>query len=149
MEPQERQEEDVQNSGTANTRPWLKYAVTAGAGTIAVLLVVWYRGGFASGASGMDRLMAWCDGLFIVGMLLACFGGLMFVSKEGAFDGISYAVRSFTWLFTVKKDKKESYADFKARRREKKRSFLHLVAVGGLFLAVAGVLNYIFISKIG
>lgn len=130
-------------------RPWVKYLVTAGAAMAAVLLVLLSKGGFASDLTGMDRLMAWCDALFIVGMLLVCFGGLIFVSREGAFDGISYAVRSLTWLFTLKKNKKESFADFKARRREKKRSFLYLVAVGGVLLAAAGILNYIFMSRIG
>ena len=78
-------------------RPWVKYLVTAGAAMAAVLLVLLSKGGFASDLTGMDRLMAWCDALFIVGMLLVCFGGLIFVSREGAFDGISYAVRSLTW----------------------------------------------------
>jgi len=76
--------EEVQAS-----RPWVKYLVTAGIGLLAVLLVLLSRGFFKDGVTAADRIMLLSDAFFTVGILIACFGGLMYVSGEGVFDGPS------------------------------------------------------------
>lgn len=134
--------EEVQAS-----RPWVKYLVTAGIGLLAVLLVLLSRGFFKDGVTAADRIMLLSDAFFTVGILIACFGGLMYVSGEGVFDGLTYAFFSLTWFFNVKK-KRESYADYKARKHGgKKKSFLYLIIVGVLFVGIGGIFNWIFLSN--
>ena len=131
-------------------RPWLKYLIALAAGLAAAFLILLSRGYFGSEPlSYMDRLKAWSDALFIPGALLTAFGCLLFASGQGAFDGVVYAVKSLTWFFSVKSvgKKRESYADFRERRHGKKRSFGYLIIVGVCFIAVAGILNSMFLSK--
>ena len=88
------------------------------------------------------------DAFFTAGMLLAASGALVFVSRNGAFDGLSYAVVSLSWFFRNRQH--ESYADYKARKAERgKTPCLFLVIVGGGFLLIALILVILFLQKEG
>ena len=129
------------------SRPWIKYLVTAGAGALAIFLVLLSRGIFSAELTEADRIKHLSDSFFLVGLLIACFGGLMFVSGEGAFDGLGYAFRSLSWFFTFKK-KHESYAEYKDRKHGgPKKSFLFLVLVGLFYVGIGAIFNTIFLSK--
>ena len=130
-------------------RPWLKYLIAFGIGAAGVFLILLSRGIFGSQPlTYMDRLKAWSDAFFIPGVLLAAFGCLLFVSNAGAFDGLIYAVKSLSWFFSVRRaTSRESYADFRARRHGKTRTFGYLIIVGIVFIAAAGILNSLFLSK--
>ena len=141
--------EIIQNPESTNaSRPWIKYLVTAGIGALAIFLVLLSRGVFGSEISEADRIKHLSDAFFLVGLLIACFGGLMFVSGEGAFDGLGYAFRSLSWFFTFSKGRHESFADYKERKHGgKKKSFLFLVIVGLFYVAIGAVFNTIFLSR--
>ncbi len=130
-----------------SSRPWVKYLVTAGIGAFAIFLVLLSRGIFSAELTEADRIKHLSDSFFLVGLLIACFGGLLFVSGEGAFDGLGFAFRSLSWLFTFKK-KHESYAEYKERKHGgKRKSFLFLIVVGLFYVAIGGIFNVMFLSK--
>ena len=119
--------ETSQSENRKQYKPWVKYAVTAGIAAAAVFLILVTRGLFTTNWIEKDRIMNLSDAFFLVGLLIACLGGLLFVSSEGVFDGLAYAVKSLSWFFTLKK-KHESYAEYKERRHGgKPRSFLFLI----------------------
>ena len=144
-EPQENRQE------VKPARPLLKYAVTFGVAAVCVFLVLITRGLFDGGRlTERALLLIWSDALFIVGMLTLCIGGLLFVTRDGAFDGLGYAARSLGWLFNVRKRKERlSFHEYKLRKSEKRRSFLHLVVVGSVLLVAAAILNIVFDAKFG
>ena len=130
-------------------RPWLKYVIAFGVGLVLMALTAW-SGGLFSGEqmSELDKIRHWSDAFFTAGMLLAASGALVFVSRNGAFDGLSYAVVSLSWFFRNRQH--ESYADYKARKAERgKTPCLFLVIVGGGFLLIALILVILFLQKEG
>ena len=81
-----------------------------------------------------------CNAFFISGILLLGVGILVFISKEGMFDGMSYYAGRFMLLFSPKYDEKRktvlSYYEYKkAKNRETGSSFILITGLG--FLAVS------------
>lgn len=80
-------------------------------------------------------------------MLATCIALLVFVSNEGMFDGIAYGLKAF-WSF-FRKDmlrKYDTFFDYREARKERKSPFLFLLACGGIFLLMAGLM-YAFYYK--
>lgn len=80
------------------------------------------------------------DSFFVSGVLITGMGGLIFVSNEGSFDGITFAMKSFFAIF--KKDKKKvyrSYYDYKQSKKDRDRSFGYMLICGLVFLAMSGI----------
>ena len=135
---------------TDDRRPWVPYLAAFAAGMVFVLLFLLAKGFFSGEMSSMDRLKTACDAFFIAGALTAGFGALIFVSGEGAFDGLIFAMRSLTWFFNILKPerKKETFAEYRQRVHEQKRSFAHLLVTGILLLIVAGILNGMYLARV-
>ena len=78
------------------------------------------------------------DACLVPGVLLGGLGLLIVASNGGAFDMLSYGVRSLFRL--LKKDpvdrKYGGFYEYRKARREKKRSFWYLVIVGGAYLLI-------------
>ena len=84
-----------------------------------------------------------CDAFFVPGVLLVCFGLLIFTTNEGTFDGMTYAVKSFVNMFRKQNLKKfDSYYDYKASRKNRDTKFGYLVICGLFFIAVSLVMLY-------
>lgn len=84
-----------------------------------------------------------CDSFCVSGVLLAGFGALIFVSNEGAFDGLTYCLRSFAQIFRKPEFRvHESYFDYTTRRsrNQKKFSFSYILLCGLLHLAICLVM---------
>ena len=84
------------------------------------------------------------DAAAVPGVLLVMLGTLIWVSKQGALDGVSYGVsRLFRGLIPGGRlQKDEKYFDYVERRREKAkqtRGYAFLFISGLVFLAIAGV----------
>ena len=122
-------------------RWWLPYVITGAVLSVATVLVGWLRGGFVATATD-DIVQAWCDAFSIVGVLALCFGLLVIVSNGGAFDMLTYSLK--TLFRSFKRDpldrKYGGYYEYTQARRAKKRSFWYFVIVGGAFLLVGIVL---------
>ena len=114
----------------------------------AVSAVVYFLG--SSSQRGTVHLL--CDAFFVAGVLVMGFGGLHFVSNQGLFDIMSYSVKSvfhIHWPWTAPRtadEGKESFADYKERKRASRRSSAGTILAGALYLvlAVAMLLVYSF-----
>ncbi len=82
----------------------------------------------------------WSNTFTIPGVILICVGLLSLVSREGVFDTLAYAGRSFIRMFQSGRAHVR-YGDYVLERREKRKEKRSMVApfmvVGGLFLAAA------------
>lgn len=82
------------------------------------------------------------DAFSMPGLLLILFGGLLFVSNEGAFLGVGYALSiAFKALVPGGRLKMETYADYVERKSGKRvDGYGFLFAVGGVWLAIGLIL---------
>ena len=140
---------------------WTRYAISFGAGLLVILLIVRWRGfwdeEFFDFVSMMylpvtrrERVRIVADAFFIVGAMMAAWGGIFFVSSKGAFDGLVYSIKSLTWFFRFRDDtlrgkRYQSFYEYKEEKAAKpKLPFFFLVVVGLLFVLVSAVLSFIF-----
>ena len=117
-----------------------RYLITLFIGFAAVFGIAVSRNVFSLEV-GADLFHTLCDSFFAVGALMTCFGGIVFVSNEGAFDGISYGLTSFFDMF--RKEKKnvfKDYYEYKQSKGDRNHSFGFLLICGLFFLAVAGIM---------
>lgn len=128
----------------------LKYGVTAGVGALMALITMNNYGLFAATEwKVISRILA--DAFTIPGMLFILVGCLVWVSGDGFFDGISYALSYTVKLLVPGTEKKmPQYADYiamKAEKREKNQfSFAFLFIVGGIYLLIAIIFIILYYS---
>ncbi len=122
----------------------IKYLVTLLIGGAGVLLILFYKDLF----SATEPVLIYhilCDAFFVVGVVMTGFGLLVFCSNEGTFDGVTYAVSSFINMFKKNPKKQyDSYYDYKESKGERKVSFGYIVICGLIFLAVSGIMYYLY-----
>lgn len=122
-------------------RRHLEWFVTAAVGFIIAGAVIAYEHGNYTDPAPLRML---CDGAFTAGIFLAGFGALALAGAQGAFDAAGFAVHTLLRKFSPRKDRFESrqtYAEYKAARREKKSADIKCVLIVGLgYLALAAVL---------
>ncbi len=137
----------TENTGRPSLKkPLLAYGITIGVGLLLVLAFLLSRGFFKESIP-LERIRMLSDGFFIVGILIACIGALLFVSQHGAFDAITYSIRTFWWFTQIRRHTKkhETYREYRERLNDKpKAPFLFLVFCGFGFLAVAGIFTAIY-----
>lgn len=123
-------------------KKFLKYFISAIIGLAISLTLIGVWGVFGNELSLVDKMRVTCDAFFIVAALLLCSAALVWLSKEGAFNGLSFC---FKQLFDIHKvsnkdwHSKETYAEYKERVAEKvkSREYIFLVYVGLVFLLVS------------
>lgn len=121
-----------------------KYAITMAIGLVLTALLAWSRDILEQTAL-VNIFHILCDSFFVVGVVLAGFGALVFVSNEGAFDGIVYGVRSFAQIFRkAEKRIQESYFDFRSRRAQTKFGFAFILICGLILIAVSLVMYVLY-----
>lgn len=98
-------------------------------------------------AMQQDQYRMLCDAFSIPGMMLILAGALVWVSGEGAFNGISYCLRMAVYALIPgkRKDAYEKYGDYVERKSQKKVSgYAFLFYYGGAVMAVALVFLVLF-----
>ena len=81
------------------------------------------------------------DAFFIPAILILGAGALVFTTNEGAFDAITFGLKSFWGMFSKKlKPRQETYYDYRMSRQEKKLPFGFLLICGAIFFAVSMVM---------
>ena len=79
------------------------------------------------------------DAFFVPGILLACFGLLVFSSNEGTFDMLSYGMSSFINLFRkdMKKMKHKTFYDYRMAKHATSKPFLYIIFVGLFYIGIS------------
>ena len=120
-----------------------KYLITIGVGLLITLLVANSKDVFTqTELSKTFHILT--DSFCVSAVLITGMGALVFVSNEGAFDGIVYAVTSFIDIFKKeKKNKYHTYYDYKESKGDRNHSFGFMLIVGLGFMVITGVM-YLF-----
>jgi len=80
------------------------------------------------------------DACFASGILLACAGGLMWITNDGLFTIFSFGISCLFSVFHRKDSdirRKQTFAEYKASKLEKQVPFGFLLLVGGTFLLLS------------
>ena len=121
-------------------------------GTIAALLIMAARGIFTA-ENSVQRLLCVCDGFSISGILLLCTAAVMWISDQGSFDILGYAVRKGLHHILPGRFGEDigSYYDYKTAMKEKdhSKSIKLLLIPGAVFLAAGVVMTVIWESLQG
>lgn len=150
MAEKERRDRDA---GTKTPRPGLRaYLITALCAAAVSALYVAAKGVYAMSTAGI--VLGHLSNAFIVpGVILMGMAGLVFVKRQGGFDGVSYSTRyMFNWLvpqFWLNKEERsgklQNYREYCEAKREREHSRRNMAAcyltVGGVFTAL-GVICY-------
>ena len=105
---------------------------------------------FLSDASQRGTIHLLCDAFFIAGVLVTGFGGLHFAGNQGLFDIMSYSVKlvfhiHWPWTTSSTADEgKESFADYKERKRAGRKSSAGTLLAGVVYLALAFVMLFFY-----
>lgn len=126
---------------------YLRYIITAAAGAV-VITIILLVGGTFSETSQTAVYRDLCDAFFVVGVLMAGMGVLIFCTNGGAFDMLSFGFIKLFDLFRrdVTKAKYRTFYDYRESKKDRNRSFDYLLVVGIVFIAV-GVVFYFFYIK--
>ncbi len=126
----------------------VKYAITVCIGLVICLVVLLVKDIFHQ--TEIDQVFRFLsDGTGVAGILLACSGGLAYAANEGIFDGIKYSFGLLVSSIRVKRDEvgaKEDYYEYTKRKHEKKKSYRHLIIVGGCFIIVCVVFAVLYLN---
>ena len=117
-----------------------KYLLTIGAGFFGAFVVAYSQGIF-NATTAVEIFHILSDSFFVPSVLIMGMGGLVFVSNEGAFDGLTFALTSFADVFRKqKKNKYTTYYDYKQSKGNRDRSFGFLLITGAGFFLVSGIM---------
>lgn len=115
-----------------------KYVITLCVGLVLALVVCAIGGFFQEDAKENIRLLH--DAFFSVGALLVLFFGLLYVSSEGAFLGIGYALSwTIKTFIPFGRKTQETYAQYRERKlgKQKKKGNACVFFIGLLFIAIS------------
>ena len=125
------------------------YLLKYGIGTLSCIgLVAMTMAGFDfSGASEKDIMCCWSDAFTVAGALPILSGLLLWVTGQGAFNGIGYSL-SMAGKSLVpggRLGEMETYAEYIERKSQKRaKGYGFLFVLGTIFLAIGLVLMLIF-----
>jgi len=118
----------------------LKYAVCVGIALLITVAVFWSKGFFTDSASVNIQILS--DGFSVSGILFSAIAGMMYVSGEGAFIGIGFALKNAVLAFIPGgRKRQERYADYRERKLGTlKKGSDHCILVTGLTFLGLGIL---------
>ena len=117
-----------------------KYLITLAVGFLMAGLVMYSKDIFNQ-TELSEILHILTDSFSIPAVLITGFGGLIFVSNEGVFDGLAYGLTSFIDMFRKeKKNQFRTFYDYKESKSERNMSFGYLLICGVLFIVIDAVM---------
>lgn len=117
-------------------RPWMKWLISSIAGLVIAVLIMTTNGVFSGELVKAEIMKFVSDGFFVSGVLLLGAGLLIFCSRNGTFDMLSYAVKvAIRTIFTT--ENRESFYDYKQRMGEKVTPCAFLIVPGAVFLLLS------------
>ncbi len=97
-------------------------------------------------SKGYPVLHLLCDGCFVAAVLLLGSGGLKFARNQGTFDIMTYSVKAafhlhfpFTKMNSPLDEREEGFADYKERKRAKRKTSAELLWAGLVYLIASMV----------
>lgn len=106
---------------------------------VLVIILNWQKG------YQMTHLL--CDGFFVAAVALLGSGGLKFARNQGVFDMLTYSVSTtfqihypFTKMNSPLEERRESFVDYKERKRVKRKPATELLCAGSVYLVLAVVM---------
>lgn len=122
----------------------LKYLIPFLICAVVVILILVSRGAFVK--SGRGLVLDLCDAFSVSGALMFGIGLLVFVTNGGAFDMLAFGFIKLIDLFKrdLTKVKYRTFYDYREAQKEKKRTFVNLLIVGGAYLLVGIALLLVF-----
>ena len=119
----------------------LKYGITSVVGIGMVWLYFLFRVESFAELAALEPVALYqlvCDAFTIPGMIIPLMGCMVWLSNEGALDGVSYAVSFAVRMLIPGMGGHERYGDYLERKRANRvKGYGFLFIVGGVFLAVA------------
>lgn len=126
-----------------NERPWLKWLISFFVGIAIALWFAASRNVFSGTLIKADVVRYLSDGFFISGVMLTGAGLLVFCSRNGTFDMITYGVKlAVRTIFRTGEN--ESFYDYKQRLGEKVTPCAFLIIPGVVLLLISVILTSIF-----
>lgn len=106
--------------------------------------------------SGHTLFHLLCDGCFVAAVLLLGSGGLKFVRNRGAFDMMTYSIKTvfhihlpFTKMNSPLEEREEDFMDYKERVSEKRKSSAELLWAGLAYMIAALVFFVLYLLTSG
>lgn len=121
---------------TDGKRHIVKYIVLAAVALAVALCIALIQGLFGM-TDKIAIMRSLTDCFSVSGAVLLLVGLIVVCSNGGAYDIAGFSVKKFFSIFqSAEKRNKETYADYRARKSENKRSFLEFFIVGGAFYVI-------------
>lgn len=123
----------------------IKYLITLAVGFAIAAWVAWSKNILEQTAlKAIFHILT--DAFFIPAILILGAGSLVFTTNEGAFDAITFGLKSFWGMFSKKfKPSHETFYDYRMARQEKKLPFGFLLICGLFFFVVSMVMYYLYV----
>ena len=126
----------------------IRYGVLTGIVLVVSIMIARYEvSQYGSGYENWMRFL--CDGFFVSGIMLLCFGAMIGVSQAGGFHGLSYLFYSVSYMFTTNKNrfnKRKNFYEYKvekeAKEEGKDRSLQRCILIFG---AVSLLISIVFL----
>ena len=122
----------------------IKYLVSFAVAAVLTVAVFAIQGFFTDDAGVNMQILA--DGFCVSGGLMSMYAGMLFVSRQGALLGLTFALRYTVLTFIPGgRPTQELYKDYRERKMAemKKSTELHILLTGLLFLAVGIIFTVI------
>ncbi len=129
-------------------RAWIKYLVALLVGAAAVCAILFGKG-FLSLETRTEKMRLLSDAFLVPGILLLLSGCFIWIIRQGTFSGMGYTVHKiFVSLHSAeyRNEHKESYAEYKERKSQKKTPCLFLLCTGAVYLIPAIIFTVLYIS---
>ncbi len=94
-----------------------------------------------------------CNACFVASVIVGGFGCLLLAANEGIFDifgyGVSFVTRIHLPFLGIgsSEHEKETYADYKERKRAKRKSPAGVLLAGGIFMGLAVIFLVIYLIQ--
>ena len=110
--------------------------------------IVWYEIS-QYGSSYVNWMRFLCDGFFVVGIMMLCFGAMVWISQAGGFHALSYLFYTVGYMFTVNKNRfnrRKNFYEYKVEKEAKEsgkdKSLQRRILITG---AVSFVISLVFL----
>lgn len=116
---------------------------------VGLLLLVLTIGGYWKAEDPMDRARILCDGFSVPGALLVLVAGVLFVSGQGAFNGLLFGLKRGKEIFLpFLRSEYVPYREFIKRRAKKKVTGYGCLFFTGLVFLIVGIVLLVRFNKL-